>query len=191
MKEDFHYYCVFVLANLAGYPKKDAKTIAYCSQYVDNSTDHDEIEIGDYTFDTVCTAYNKISPKDSVLKAVVGEDLSNLITIDPHEIDLYFSLEKVLQKVLSNVPITLKNFPEGTVPQFSPDSISVNVRGPESILSSLQSEDVSVSILYEKFLEIGAEGNYTIKPEISIPDGITVVRLTPAVVRFSRNSVKD
>jgi len=57
MKKDFHYYCVFTLANLSGYQYEDSQIIAYCSQYVDDSTDSEEIKIGDYSFDTVRTAH--------------------------------------------------------------------------------------------------------------------------------------
>jgi len=60
MQKDFHYYCVFVLANLANYSQEDAKTIAYSSQYVDDSTDSDQIRIKDYKFDTVRTAHSGI-----------------------------------------------------------------------------------------------------------------------------------
>lgn len=34
MKQDFHFYCIGVLANAAGFSKEEALTIAYSSQYV-------------------------------------------------------------------------------------------------------------------------------------------------------------
>jgi hypothetical protein len=57
MLKDFHYYGVFVLSNLAGFSRDEAKIIAYCSQFVDDSTDSKEIRVGDYTYDTVRTAH--------------------------------------------------------------------------------------------------------------------------------------
>jgi hypothetical protein len=39
MLEDFHYYCVAVVARAAGFPPEDALTIAYASQYVDHATE--------------------------------------------------------------------------------------------------------------------------------------------------------
>ena len=60
MQKDFHYYGVFVLANLAGFSQREAKTIAYSSQYVDDSTDSKQIRIGDYVYDTVRTAHSGI-----------------------------------------------------------------------------------------------------------------------------------
>jgi hypothetical protein len=39
MNIDFHYYATYVAARLAGYKKKEAETIAYAAQYVDDSTE--------------------------------------------------------------------------------------------------------------------------------------------------------
>ena len=45
MQKDFHYYCIAVLAKEAGFEIGDALTIAYASQYVDDSTECGSIEI--------------------------------------------------------------------------------------------------------------------------------------------------
>lgn len=61
MQKDFHYYCIGVLAKAAGFNSVDALTIAYASQYVDNSTESEliRLEVGsDYLmFDPVRTAH--------------------------------------------------------------------------------------------------------------------------------------
>jgi len=58
MQEDFHYYAVFQLAKLAGFSPGDSETIAYASQYVDDSTESEPIEpFPDQHFDTVRTAH--------------------------------------------------------------------------------------------------------------------------------------
>lgn len=57
MQKDFHYYCIGVLAKAAGFDKWDALTIAYASQYVDDSTESEPIRVGDLIFDPVRTAH--------------------------------------------------------------------------------------------------------------------------------------
>ena len=57
MQKDFHYYCIGVLAKAAGFDKGDALTIAYASQYVDDSTESDPVRVGDLMFDPVRTAH--------------------------------------------------------------------------------------------------------------------------------------
>jgi hypothetical protein len=41
MQKDFHYDVIFALAKEAGYDHRDANTIAYASQYVDDNTDRE------------------------------------------------------------------------------------------------------------------------------------------------------
>lgn len=60
MQSDFHFYCMGVLARAAGFNVKDALTIAYSSQYVDDSTESSLIQLdvdrGVLRFDPVRTA---------------------------------------------------------------------------------------------------------------------------------------
>lgn len=57
MQKDFHYYCIGVLAKAAGFDKSDALTIAYASQYVDDSTESEPLRVGNLMFDPVRTAH--------------------------------------------------------------------------------------------------------------------------------------
>jgi len=66
MQEDFHYYCVGVLARAAGFNSEDALVVAYASQYVDDATESEQIPLeikgGNLKFDPVRTAYDKLKP---------------------------------------------------------------------------------------------------------------------------------
>jgi hypothetical protein len=61
MQRDFHYYCVGVLARASGFNIRDSLTIAYSSQYVDDSTESKvvqlKVEKGELYFDPVRTSY--------------------------------------------------------------------------------------------------------------------------------------
>ena len=57
MQKDFHYYCIAVLARAAGFKKKEALTIAYASQYVDDATESEPIKVGELIFEPVRTAH--------------------------------------------------------------------------------------------------------------------------------------
>ena len=57
MQKDFHYHCVGVITKAAGFSSPDALTIAYASQYVDDSTESEPIRDGDLIFDPVRTAH--------------------------------------------------------------------------------------------------------------------------------------
>ena len=60
MQQDFHFYCIGVIAKAAGFSKKEALTIAYSSQYTDDSTESEPIRVGEMLFDPVRTAHKGI-----------------------------------------------------------------------------------------------------------------------------------
>jgi hypothetical protein len=60
MQQDFHFYCIGVLAKAAGFSKEEAITIAYSSQYTDDSTESEPIRVGEMLFDPVRTAHKGI-----------------------------------------------------------------------------------------------------------------------------------
>lgn len=57
MDKDMHYYGIGFLARAAGFTKQHALTIAYASQYVDNSTEGEPIKVGNIFFDPVRSAH--------------------------------------------------------------------------------------------------------------------------------------
>jgi hypothetical protein len=55
MNIEFHYYIIHFLANQAGFPEEDARTIAYSSQFVDHNIISYSIKTGTGTYGTVPT----------------------------------------------------------------------------------------------------------------------------------------
>jgi hypothetical protein len=68
LQKDFHYCTIRILAEKAGYSPEDAQIIAYASQYVDDASDHEKMNVDGHldilshrftenTFDPVCTSH--------------------------------------------------------------------------------------------------------------------------------------
>ena len=57
MQKDFHFNCIAVLARAAGFKVEQALTLAYASQYVDDSVESERIKVGGMYFDPVRTAH--------------------------------------------------------------------------------------------------------------------------------------
>ena len=131
---------------------------------------------------------SKVSIKKPVLQANLGKDLSEFVTTNPKTINLYFTVEKLAQKIFTGIPLVLKNFPKGNIPHFVPDSLNVAVEGPESIVSKLKADDILVTVRYQEFLDLSAQGVSIIKPEIKLPENVTAVTVTPDMVQFSSDS---
>lgn len=61
MEKDIHYFALYRLALLAGFPPSRAHIIAYASQYVDDATESEPIQpYPDQRFDTVRTAHYEL-----------------------------------------------------------------------------------------------------------------------------------
>lgn len=82
MLADFHYCCIKVLAEKAGFSAEEAQIIAFASQYTDDATEHKKLDIDKLPnkaaplikndkFDPVCTAYKGINLYLSALEADV------------------------------------------------------------------------------------------------------------------------
>lgn len=127
---------------------------------------------------------SKVTIKNPVLKASLGKKISEFVTIDPETINLHFTIEKLVHKTFTGVPLVLKNFPDGYIPDFITDSLDVAVEGPESVVSGLKADDVLVTIRYQEFLKLSAQGVSIIKPEIKLPESVTAVTVTPDMVKF-------
>lgn len=57
MKIDLHFFGIAVLARAGGFSPEEALTIAYASQYVDDATEGEPIQVGDLIFEPVRTAH--------------------------------------------------------------------------------------------------------------------------------------
>ena len=57
MNKDLHFYGLAVLARAGGFSEKDALTMAYASQYVDDATESEPLQIGQMLFEPVRTAH--------------------------------------------------------------------------------------------------------------------------------------
>jgi len=71
MKIDLHFYGIAVLARAGGFNEEEALTIAYASQYVDDSTESEPLQVGKMIFEPVRTAHYGLEAFDwSVQKKI-------------------------------------------------------------------------------------------------------------------------
>jgi YbbR domain-containing protein len=79
---------------------------------------------------------------------------------------------------LQRVPTT-QGLQPGFTARLSPELVDVIVSGPVPILDTLRADDVQV-ILNLLNLDIGA---HQLTPEVSVPNGLTVVSVLPATIQ--------
>ncbi len=124
-----------------------------------------------------------ISQKDTVLKASL--DIPQFVTVDTDEVEIHFHVEPLITREVTGIPLTLKDFPERKRPGFTPDTLTVYVHGPESLVSTVEPDNIRITVEYQKYRDSLAAGDSLITPSVTVPKGITVSRIIPRVLRFS------
>ena len=135
--------------------------------------------------------HDVVSPVDSTLKAHVGEYLPPGIHLDPEIVDLTVGVEKLADRAFTAIPVRLNGFPRSQRPVYAPDSLAVDVSGPESLIAALKPSDISLMVTFETFQQVNAAGDSTVSPEIKVPDGVSDVRITPDRITFTRKGSRS
>lgn len=139
MDKTYHYHCIRILSELAGFPAKDAQIIAYASQYADDASEHKMMKISNVpesinypryigtTFDPICTAHSAKSWNKKLrkwarfyLKPTVQRQILMVfhfippksIDVQDHENGFNFVSQKnsrLANELLDNALVTLAN----------------------------------------------------------------------------------
>jgi len=126
---------------------------------------------------------NMISQEDSLVHARLHDNIP-FVTVSQNDVSIHFPVEPLRTK-LFRMPVTFKNFPRKVRQQLNPDTLSVYIQGPESVVSRSRFEDILIIVDYRVYLKQIAQGDSLITPEITYPEGITNVTITPGVLRIS------
>jgi YbbR domain-containing protein len=72
------------------------------------------------------------------------------VTYVPQQIDAAIEIQRLAQRTINEIPVTLTHIPEGVRAYLEPSEISITISGGESYLSSLTAESFSVSADYRR-----------------------------------------
>jgi YbbR domain-containing protein len=126
---------------------------------------------------------NVISESDTLIGATLA-DTVDFAVLNTKNVTLRYSVEPLRTK-LFRIPLKLVNFPQQEEANVSPDTLSVYIQGPESVVSRSRSMDIVISVNYQSYMNRIARGDSFITPEISYPDGIMNVTITPGVLQIT------
>ncbi len=130
---------------------------------------------------------NIISQGDSLVKAKLNDKIQ-FVKVTPVDVDIYFRVEPLRTKLFHGIPVIFKNFPGGIRQHLSPDTLSVFIQGPESVISKSRTEDIFVIVNYKSYLSQMAQGDSLLIPEVIYPEGITSVSTNPGAIIISDSS---
>jgi YbbR domain-containing protein len=106
--------------------------------------------------------------KETVEREVEIDYDKNLLSCVPDRVVVTISISPRGQRVLANVPPTILVDDDTHRTEIFPKTVSLTIEGPQALLDTLSSGDVSVLV----DLSGMPPGRYTLAPEIIVPDGV-------------------
>lgn len=90
------------------------------------------------------------------------------IKVDPEEVGVELEVDKRTVRTLANIPPTILLDDDKLDVSCSPAAASITIEGPKAIIDEVVASDISVILS----ISGASPGEYTVKPEIIVPDGI-------------------
>ena len=145
----------------------------------------EEVLLGMRTIRPASMSTGTISLADSLVEAILDIP-SPFMSVSQATVEVRFPVERLRTKLFRGVPVTLSGFPRSFQSVLLPDTLSVLIQGPESVISRSRAEDIVVEVDYSSYLDQTADGDSLVTPTIRHPGGITGASTTPVALRVSQ-----
>jgi YbbR domain-containing protein len=152
----------------------DSITVVGPARYVDEITSvmTDSIDYPDLE-ETIADQVSLVEPKGF-----------NVIYF-PRQIEAASEVQRLVQRTIDDVPVTLTNIPKGVVAHLEPGAIAITVAGGEKYLASLTKESFSAFADYGRARQ---RSDYRINARINLPPQVELVRADPQTFKVIRGS---
>ncbi len=104
--------------------------------------------------------------------------MPGILRMQPSQVHAKFLIERYVERNIYNIPIQILGVPAHLVAEARPATITIKVKGAESTVSYLKTEDVAVSFNYRTQYR-SAHDRYPY--EIELPDNISLVSKSPNI----------
>jgi len=111
----------------------------------------------------------------------VGINVPNEIDTDPTSVKVYGDVQKIVDREIQYLPITLKNAPKDKTVLFLPEKVSVSVTGGINYLGKITAEDFSVFIDYNDIL---SDTLGSVSPTVVPPKYVRLSYLDPERIKY-------
>ena len=111
----------------------------------------------------------------------------DLFTCAPDKVVVTISVSARGRRVLANVPPTILIDDDSHSTEIFPKTVSLTIEGPQSMLDTLSSGDVTVLV----DLSGRPPGQYTLAPEVIVPDGVEKYLMNVDSLRIIISQMSD
>lgn len=109
---------------------------------------------------------------------------SPFLSIEGQPVNIRFPVERLQRRLFPGVTVTLSNFPRRYRDLISPDTLSVIIQGPASVIERSRPQDIAVVVNYQAFQKQRTNGDTLITPVIRHPKGVTSASTNPFALRI-------
>jgi YbbR domain-containing protein len=123
--------------------------------------------------------------RDSFDRELAIVQIPHLVECEPDRVSVSARVSEKGRRVLSNVPPTVLVDSEDLSTRVTPSALTLTLTGPQAVLDTLSSGDVSV------LLNLGglSEARYRVAPEVILPPGVELLSMSAdsLTVEITRN----
>jgi YbbR domain-containing protein len=110
------------------------------------------------------------------------DSLSGVVRLAIDKTRLYIPTEQLAEMHFEDIPIQIRDKPEGGEVLLGNKTVTLLVRGGVNVLANLSPEDFRVQIDYDELL---ADSSGTVIPTIVLPSGLHLLKVDPPELRYS------
>ncbi|MCK4271805.1 YbbR-like domain-containing protein [bacterium] len=107
------------------------------------------------------------------------------ITCIPREINTIIDIQRLVQRTIDDIPVTLTHIPTGVTAHLNPSVISLTISGGERYLSSLTKDNFSASADYRRARR---KTDNLISARINLPPEVELTSAEPRMFKVARGS---
>jgi len=110
-----------------------------------------------------------------------------IIELNPDEITVGFDIEQIVERTIYDIPIQIVGVPSNLIASAAPKTVSIRVKGSESIITHITKDEITVFFDYGTDYE---KGKTEYEYQIETPDNVTWTSAIPRNFRLHLQRVE-
>lgn len=112
----------------------------------------------------------------------VSDTLASIVRVSPSRAALTIPVQQLVDVEFKSIPIAIEHVPQGKQVMLSASTVNIIARGGIDRMANLTSDQFSASIEFASLLRDTVNA---VTPQIKLPEGVTLLRLSPEQIRFT------
>ena len=104
-----------------------------------------------------------------------------IITLDPENVSVSFNIEQIVERTIYDIPIQIVSVPSNLIAKAIPRTISLRIKGSESIITQITKDEITVFFDYEKNYQ---KGQVDYELQIETPNNVSWTNASPDKFRL-------